>query len=267
MSGDTFDAGWLALREPVDHRARSEAVVAPLVKAVRRGALGRALDLGGGTGSNVRWLAPRLPGIRRWTVVDHDAALLEALTPPAGASVERVVGDLGREGLAAVANTDLVTGAALLDLVSASWVDALVEACAARGCPALFALSYDGRIAWSEPDPDDDRVAEAVNRHQTGPKGMGAALGPGAWSYAGRAFEAAGFAVTTAPSPWVLDGPGDAPLVRALVDGWIDAAGQILPEGHQDLEAWRRRRLDAFARGVGLEVGHRDVLALPPGWP
>ncbi|MEQ9399050.1 MAG: class I SAM-dependent methyltransferase [Longimicrobiales bacterium] len=267
MSDDTFDADWLALREPVDHRSRSEALVSPLVEAVGHRALADVLDLGGGTGSNVRWLAPRLPGVVRWTVVDHDAALLEALAPPSGAAVEPVVGDLAREGLAAVDSADLVTGSALLDLVGASWVDALVEACAARRCPALFALSYDGRIAWSEPDPDDARVAEAVNRHQTGPKGMGAALGPGAWSYTAEAFEAAGYTVTTAPSPWLLEGPDDAPLVRALVDGWIDAAAQILPEHRRDLEAWGRRRLDAVSRGVRLEVGHRDVLALPRGWP
>ena len=69
-----FDERWLALREPCDHAARSGALAARFVEAV--GPSPRLVDLGAGTGSNLRYLAPRLPTAQRWLLVDHDPALL-----------------------------------------------------------------------------------------------------------------------------------------------------------------------------------------------
>ena len=71
MSG--FSASWLALREGIDAASRDASLVERLSRVLSARAL-RALDLGGGTGANVRYLAPRLTGI--WTVVDHDRDLL-----------------------------------------------------------------------------------------------------------------------------------------------------------------------------------------------
>ncbi|MGD8498218.1 MAG: class I SAM-dependent methyltransferase, partial [Chromatiales bacterium] len=59
MSG--FSPDWLALREPLDARARSAALVDRLRAQAPRGPR-RILDLGSGTGSNLRYLAPRLGG-------------------------------------------------------------------------------------------------------------------------------------------------------------------------------------------------------------
>ena len=67
---------WLALREPADAAARA----ADLVDRVRRRLAGDAPavihDLGSGTGSMGRWLAPRLPGPQHWVLYDRDADLL-----------------------------------------------------------------------------------------------------------------------------------------------------------------------------------------------
>src|SRR5581483_1088206 len=65
---------WLALREPADAAARA----ADLVEHLEPPRTGRWLihDLGGGSGSMGRWLAPRLPGAQRWVVHDRDANLL-----------------------------------------------------------------------------------------------------------------------------------------------------------------------------------------------
>ena len=65
---------WLALREPADAAARSRE----LVEHLGPPATGRWVihDLGGGTGSMGRWLAPLLPGPQRWVVHDRDTELL-----------------------------------------------------------------------------------------------------------------------------------------------------------------------------------------------
>ena len=277
----TFDPAWLALREPVDHRSRADAAMSLLGRAWRDGGWTRIVDLGSGTGSNLRYLAPRLPGIRSWTLVDHDAALLARAAVPDGAEAARVVGDLATAGLDAVgaSNADLVTASALLDLVSKDWLEALVAACRESGRAALFALTYDGSIQWhaaeDDPrpadDPDDTLVRRSVNAHQRRDKGLGPALGPIAGLTAETFFRAAGYRAWLLPSPWRL-GPGDAELARALVEGWEAAAVEQLraapPADSGDVErvrSWAQRRRATIETGrFGLTVGHLDLLALSP---
>jgi glycosyltransferase involved in cell wall biosynthesis len=150
-----FSAAWLALREPADHAARSAAIARTVADAIQpRGEL-RALDLGAGAGSNMRYLAPRLPTPQRWLLVDRDAALLAhaARAPMSDVRIETRQLDLA--GIAddpmmtLFDGQALVTASALLDLVSERWLLALAARCRHAGAAALFALSYDGRIhAW-----------------------------------------------------------------------------------------------------------------------
>ena len=67
---ETFDADWLALREPIDHRSRAESLLAPLCETWRARGWSRVLDLGSGAGSNLRYLASRLPA-ELWVVSGH----------------------------------------------------------------------------------------------------------------------------------------------------------------------------------------------------
>jgi hypothetical protein len=183
--------------------------------------------------------------------------------------VRTILGDLARDGLDEVEEADLVTGSALLDLVSRDWVDQLADRCALRGSAVLFALTYDGGIHLSgpDPDPDDDFVVEALNRHQTGEKGMGTALGPSAAGAAREAFERVGYECVTAPSPWILRGESDVPLAVALMEGWVAAAAEVHPDQEGRLRVWLARRSADFRDGVlEVRVGHQDLLALPgPG--
>lgn len=278
---ETFDPAWLALREPADHRSRAAAAMSLLAPVWHAGDWSRVVDLGSGTGSNLRYLAPKLPGVRRWTLVDHDADLLSRVVAPDGAESTRIVGDLAEEGIEAIreSQADLVAGSALLDLVSKDWLGALAAVCRESGSAALFALTYDGWIQWQAADddprpvddPGDALVRRSVNAHQRRDKGLGPALGPMAGLTAERAFRGAGYRVWLLPSPWRL-GPGDAELVRALVDGWEAAAVEQLRDARQEdgpvdaerVRAWAERRRATVRSGrFGLTVGHVDLLALP----
>ncbi len=288
---ETFDAEWLALREPLDHRSRADAAVSLLAMAWRRNGWSRVVDLGSGSGSNLRYLAPRLPGPQHWTLVDHDRELLaQASAPERVAELTCVTADLAGRGLDAIADCEaqLATGSALLDLVSREWLGRLVDACRRAGCAAHFALSYDGGIEWhataDDPRPADDSddvaMRRAVNAHQRRDKGFGAALGPMAGLVAETAFRAAGYRVWLLRSPWRL-GPDEAPVARALVDGWEAAALDLSGEGGEAgpdpagsgsagvdptaVQSWAARRRATIAGGrFGLTVGHVDLLALPP---
>lgn len=266
MSDDVFDAGWLALREAADHRSRVHAFANRLTDAAGQAGWTRVLDLGSGTGSNLRYLAPRWPWVRTWSLLDHDAGLLATAQAASVPDPVRLVGDLASEGLAAISEADVVTASALLDLVSETWLSAAVRACASQGAAALFVLSYDGSIAWRDPDEDDGLVRDALNAHQQREKGLGQALGPDATPRAEQFFRAAGYSTSLDPSPWRLSGPGDRALTLSLMRGWIDAAIELQPEKTERLRAWEARRTESVqADRYEVVVGHHDLLALPPG--
>ena len=279
MSGqpETFSPDWLALREAADHRSRAADLLPPLCVAWRAHGWRRILDLGSGAGSNLRYLAPHLPGEPVWTLLDHDADLLAraALSGPAH-RLTTVRGDLAREGLAAVADAHLVTCSALLDLVTAGWLRRLARACRAASCGVLLALTYDGSLRWT-PDSDarpgsaaadgaDDRLIQRlVNAHQRREQHPEPALGPDAATAAAALLAAEGYDVRLSPSPWRL-GPADADLVRALLAGWEHAALEMAagPAETNRIRAWAARRRRTVAAGrFRLTVGHQDLLALP----
>jgi hypothetical protein len=257
MSG--FAADWLTLREPADARARSAALAARFAGGVRR-----AVDLATGTGANIRYLASRLGGPTEWLAVDDDPALLGAHVAPAGTSVRTLRLDLAQSlETVPLDGCDLVSASALLDLVSAAWLDRLAAACSAARVAVLFALTYDGRIEWSPPDAADALVRALVNRHQGGDKGFGSALGPEATAAAAARFAAHGYEIERARTDWVL-GPPDARLQQALVDGWLAAALEVAPAERAALTAWAERRRASIARGAAtLVVGHADLAGRP----
>lgn len=266
---DRFEADWLALREPVDHRSRPGTLLAPLREWWSALGCSTVVDLGSGTGSNLRYLAPRLPGPQRWTLIDHDAALLAKVRLPSmDVDVHIVEQELSEVDLTEAGAADLVTASALLDLVSERWLGALVGMCADSGCGVLLALSYDGTAEWSgSDDPLDAVVRDAVNSHQRRDKGFGPALGPTASAAAEALLREHGYRTRLEPSPWRL-GAEDAALTRTLVDGWAAAAMEEASGHAEAIHAWAvRRREAAGVPGTSLVVGHQDLLALPPGRP
>jgi hypothetical protein len=289
MSG--FSANWLSMREPFDAAARAAPLVVELRRRIPRGTSAAPLevvDLGAGAGSNLRYLAPQLGGEQRWRLVDHDRALLGAalaatrtwaasrsavvspttaeLTLRAAEFACRVGGeqfDLAGDALAnlVLPTRGLVTAAALLDLVSKRWLEALATRCKAAGAAVCFALSYDGRTVCTPNEPEDALALDLFNRHQRLDKGFGAALGPTAASAAEQVFATHKYRVLTERSDWDI-GPQHTAMQHALLDGWLAAALEIAPEHTARLTVWhRRRRAHVEAGRSRLVVGHVDLVA------
>lgn len=267
MSG--FSADWLALREPADVAARDPALLEAAVRFLGAHASPRVIDLGCGTGSTVRAMAPRLPPSQRWQLVDHEQSLLDRALgqlPQACAfeAVQTVRADLERDLEALLATpVELITLSAVLDLVSQAWIDRLVAAAGRQRVGVYAALSYDGRTGCEPRDPLDPCVLAAFNAHQRQDKGLGAALGPRAGEAAAQAFQAAGFEVRTARADWSIDATLPQ-LQRQLLSGWVEAVAQTGQLAEDALAGWHERRLADVERGrLRLSVGHVDLLALP----
>ncbi len=282
-----FSPSWLALREAADHRARDDQPLDSTCRhwlASRPGPLGM-VDLGCGSGNNLRYLAPRLPPQQRWCLIDQDSALLAHARDHATAHHDHVAGleCLQRDLVhldqvltdRVLAETAIVTASALLDLVSKAWLEILIRQCAAHQCAIWLAMSINGDNALIAHDGQaddaallhmDQQVQQLIKAHQQRDKGFNGALGTRAPDVAGALLEEAGYQVIRTSAPWQLDCrmPEEALLARTLVEGWLEAALEQAPDQRQALTQWYETRQQHIAQGrLGVRVGHTDLLAIP----
>jgi hypothetical protein len=262
-----FSADWLALREPYDPRARNAHVLDAVVASLAGNNQARIVDLACGTGSTVRALAPRIHGAQNWRLADNDLSLLvraSGMVKPPGVTLTTAPIDLNHDLEAALDGpVDLVTTSALLDLVSAPWLERLAIETLARSIPLYAALSYDGRIEMAPSHEIDAAIVDAVNKHQHNNKGFGAALGPDAAKAAIAQFEKLGCAVVHGKADWVA-GPHDREFQNEIFSGWASAARETGDIELGDIVEWLTFRRDQTAAGTSsLRVGHVDMFVRP----
>ena len=263
MSG--FNKDWLALREPVDMRARAKPLVEQLSQHLGGIERPNILDIGCGTGSTWRSLAHRFPGHSKWQLLDYDPLLL--------AEAERRIGDqqdvsfrqfdLNEIDTLPLTEVSVVTASALFDLCSADFCDHFAKTLAVSQTGLYAALNYDGVMEWSVAHPLDEQVAHDFNQHQHFDKGFGPALGPHATAHLKQGFERLGYAVSVATSPWVM-GPDDGDLQAAFLEGLEQPLSEIGTLTDVQIRHWLDFRLAKIAEaGSSCVVGHSDILALP----
>jgi len=295
-----FSVDWLHLREPFDRAAREMAlrdlVIAGRVARWRDRSRGKAfavIDLACGHGANMRELAPRLGGPQHWRLLDHDPVLLAAVpqaleewarrhehrfTLADDAGDEQPIDIIGPDFHARVVpqrvdlardlatldfgEAPLVTASALLDLVSAAWLQALVRKAQAARCAMWFGLNVDGRSRWDPADPGDERVQWLFSQHQRRDKGFGPALGPQAAAFALQQMASAGYETLQTQTDWVIDGAQAPEMQLAMIEGMAAAALEQDPTAQDVVLSWKARR----GAGIGashLRVGHVDIVATP----
>jgi hypothetical protein len=285
MSG--FSAQWLGLREPVDHRSRNQALQVQVinylaqVKTVYPGSV-HVTDLGSGTGSNLRALAPHLNSIQYWTLVDYDQTLLHiarsTLLAWADSEIESAqtsstqvktlsIRKLNKTIIVkfkcvdllndyqAVLNepTDLITAAAFFDLVAKPW---LTKFCASLSKPLYTVLTYDGNEKWSPPELIDADILKAFHQHQRTDKGFGSALGPTASECLQSLLRDQQFTTVCAPSPWILNHQ-DSALIKQLSIGTAEAVREMATLAVTAVNQWEQSRMHASR----CEIGHIDIFS------
>lgn len=277
----TFDSNWLNLREPADHQARSRSLMPEVLAWAEReystpdvvsGLHAPPLliaDLGAGTGSNARYLAPALTVPQHWVLLDQDEQLLalavdrmEHLDVP----MEIRACHMSADSLASQipSGTRLITASALIDLMSAPWLEALAKTAADGGAGVYIVLSYDGQFELSPALEGDRWILDTVNAHQHRHKGTGAAMGPDATGYLQAQLQGYGYQVSVAPSPWQLS-PEQWELQIALLEGWQQAVGEQAPGEKDKARRWFDRRLvQAREQRLCIRVDHLDLFAWPP---
>jgi hypothetical protein len=262
---------WLALREPADAAARSRELVDRVQTRLPSDSMTVVHDLGCGSGSMGRWLAPMLTGPQHWVMYDRDADLLRlaGVDMPSVASggspitVETRERDITRLDIDDLTGASLITASALLDMFTAEEVERFVATCVGAGCPVLLTLSVVGRVDITPPDPLDTRIADAFNGHQRRTTGGRRLLGPDAAATTVSEFRRLGADVVVKSSPWRL-GADDAALTAEWLVGWVGAAVEQQPALGDEADAYLARRLaEAQAGRLEVDVQHDDLLAWP----
>jgi len=276
MSG--FSPEWLALREPVDHRSRAADVARQLQQHFSGRKSVRVVDLGCGTGSNIRGTFHLLPDRQEWTLVDYDPRLLSAAREALAAWSDR--NESADDGLivhkdgktlrvslrqsdlnvalddALGQDADLVTASAFFDLCSADFIERFAAAVARRRAVFFTVLTYNGQQTWTPAHPADRELRDAFCAHQRGDKGFGPSAGPEAAASLRAAFAGAGYDVREGDSPWVMD-MADGSLIADLARGFAGAVAETGVVAPATVAAWQ-----AVTRS-GAVVGHTDTLAIP----
>jgi hypothetical protein len=277
-----FSPDWLALREAVDHRSRNPAVLSKLSARFANREDILVVDLGTGAGSNLRAVVPALPSHQRWILIDHDPALLavarntiarwadSSRTVTAGLevtksgkslSIEFRQADLAAEPAAwSDASPDLVTAAALFDLVSERWIERFVAALTRARLPLYTALNHDGAAEWAPPHPADRPMTTTFEQHFGGDKGFGPSAGSRASKLMADRLASADYGIERGRSDWRL-GAADQKLIAMLAEGWAKAADEIGNVPAVEIADWFAARK---AAGVSCLVRHEDFLASPP---
>jgi hypothetical protein len=237
----------------------------------------RLIDLGCGSGSNLRALATSLPAQQHWTLVDYDPLLLTAARDALVAWADEVTSDstiltlrknnktieiefaqvdLARDIERVLAwPADVITAAAFFDLVAEPW---LIRFCQALRTTLYTVLTYDGTEQWLPAHTADASILKAFHAHQKTDKGFGVAAGPDAAAIMQRELAARGFQVTLAPSPWKID-QTEAAFIHALATGSAAAVRETGLLNTQELDQWLAARVTA----QHCTVGHWDILATP----
>lgn len=269
MSG--FASDWLTLRETYDHAARAEPILPVLNTWATHHRRLAIVDLGSGTGSNLRAISGHLQVPQTWTLIEHDPLLIEAGTEQLATLAKDVeatyreadlAGDLEK---AIPPRTDLITAAAFLDLVSADWLDRLIAVAEARRAALYMALTFDGGCRWRPGDIFDATIKKAFHAHQATDKGFGPALGPTAVSALRDRLQPLGGRLLVEPSDWQLRYE-DEQMQKALLDGYMKAALETAPDQAGEIRSWAQQRRQQIDAGRStLRIGHEDVLWLPDG--
>lgn len=289
---NTFSADWLSLRESVDHRSRNSLLQEKVIDYLHQIADAKdrviqIVDLGSGTGSNLRALAPLIHRNQQWMLIDYDPLLLNSARIKLCAWADNTISDvkkndsdeftqvkpitliknqyqitvhffqndLAKNLPAALSRpADLITAAAFFDLVAFDWLD---QFCKLLQSPLYTVLTYNGEEKWFPVDPRDTEILKAFHSHQARDKGFGPAAGSQALSLLRQLLAQRGFQIQTGASPWML-GPDDSLLIAGLARGTAKAAAETKLVTHETSEQWGKFRSQSHQ----CEIGHDDLFAV-----
>lgn len=260
MSETVYD--WLATRETTDARSRNQELAAQFASIVGPDDL--IVDLGCGTGANIRYLRSYFPSQQKWLGIDKDSDMLRRAIdcyPEPWFTIAQL--DLASDLQRVPAGPGYaITASAFLDITSKDWLENFAHHC--RKTPLLIALSDISQPDWLPFDELDGPIRAQIESHQRSDHGFGPSLGPDAAEYLANQLRLQGCKVKLGRSDWILYSH-DYTLISMIIGGVarrVQNSANALDAS--DVQRWERLRREQLWRGeLSLSIKHLDLLSQP----
>jgi len=283
-----FDPNWLQERYPFDAEARNKELEWQAVHQFAFLNHIQIVDLGCGTGSNVRYYMEQFPQNQTWYCVEEDAGLKEMFwqnisqvareenyelekkgdmlkMTKSGHEMEIhfIEGNLMQlDGLVDLLRTDLILANAVFDLFSETQFTELIHTISHHSLSLLFSLNYEG-MKFFPPEEDDAFYIEQYNAHMKRPQDFGQGMGPDASHLMESVLKRALADVKAGESIWEI-GERDEKMLAYLLGFFEGALGEWWENETEKIafSAWlARKKTMVKDHKLAVHVYHKDVLA------
>lgn len=283
-----FDPKWLQERYRFDAAARNKELEWEAIHQFAFLEHLQIVDLGSGTGANVRYYLEQFPQNQTWYCVEEDGMLREVfwqnmleLAHADGYQPEQegdslkmtksghwveihfVQGNLMElDKLVDLLRTDLILANAVFDLFSADQFAELIHVISHHSLSMLFSLNYEGMAFFPQEEKDDFFIRQ-YNAHMQRPQDFGHGMGPDASQVMKEALNKKLGHVKRGQSIWEI-AQEDTEMLRfllgffedALVDWWENEAEKTA------FNNWLEDKKAMLESGkLSAHVYHQDILA------
>jgi len=284
MSAKDFSLSWIKSREPYDIASRSKILTNLYEKD--KEVIQNIIDLGGGTGSFLRWCHHKNIEYDKFSIVDHDQTLLNSFYTISkkyfsknhvvlkknsassyilerGKTGKTSIIDLRKQeitsSLESINDYDLISLSAVSDLLSKDYIKKLLDKIN-KDKYIYFSICFDGRVKWEKSNKYDKYIISMFNKHQLQEKTLGMALGSNSIKIIREMSLKKDYKVTIADSSWVL--PSDA---RDFQMSYLNTIHKPLKKSElvdsDILKEWFiMRSNDIKLKKSRVSVGHKDIL-------
>jgi len=278
-----FATDWLEERNRFDEAARNPQVEHAFLQAAQQYDPVNIIDLGAGSGATFLYLAPKIPGSQRWTLVELNPSLLKHARQriklwshakgmqttlentdqivlqreKQEISVQFTKGSLLQlEQLLPLEYYQLVTASAVNDLLSRDMLEQLLQTLHRYKLGCYTMLNYQGMHFFPEEGQDTAMIA-AYEKHMQRQQDFGKALGPDcADAFRQIGQQLYGKSPVEGQSDWIIR-PSDRLMHRYLLSFMEKSIPEVAPK--LDLQGWLDRKQELLQQEqLRLTVAHLD---------
>lgn len=287
MTETDFTTDWLSERFRFDSASRNEQIEQTCFSLFPSRKRLQIVDIGAGHGSNFFYLFPKIQQHQEWTFVELNEGLLDAALDRilvyartqefpferegqtiffrANQKDIKVTGKhasfLELEKVVSLAEIDLVTAAAVFDLLSVELFEQFAKTLIQARIPLLSTINYLG-MAFQPEVEGDALYLKFYNDHMLRQQDFGQSMGPDCMKHMGAFFQKNGVQMEIGSSDWQV-GTEDQRMHHFLLGYLEHAIGEILADEQRKraFELWlARKRKMVEKRGLETVVFHQDFV-------
>ena len=171
-----FNNDWLFLREKIDKVSRNKKIIEKINKYFQDYKTLSIADLGCGTGSNYRYLYPKLKKRQSWDMIDISFESIKEFKKKTN-NKNKII-NINYKKFDLIKNIksfkfekyDIITGSAYLDIMPKNWYLGFKKQ-NLNTKVIYFSINYDGFFKFHPKHKDDQYVLNLFNKDQESDKG------------------------------------------------------------------------------------------------